>query len=91
MTVSIKEIKNLLEQDYEIEVDSPDGWVGVNSFIYKGMYEEYILILEDGSNPIRCNGEHLFETTVGWVSAHQLSKLFIVEHNPSYSFNNYIF
>ncbi len=71
-TVSISEIKSLLEEGYEIEVDSPDGWVGVNFFIDKGLYEEFILQLEDGSSPIRCNAEHLFETTIGWVSAHQL-------------------
>ena len=39
------------------------------------MYDEYILTLEDGSDPIRCNSEHLFETTVGWVSAEQLSQI----------------
>ena len=31
----------------EIEVESPDGWVGVNYFIDKGMWDEYVLILED--------------------------------------------
>jgi len=71
----IKEIQQLLANGYEIEVDSPDGWVGVNFFINKGMYDEYILTLEDGSDPIRCNSEHLFETTVGWVSAEQLSQI----------------
>ena len=70
--VPISEIKELLAQGYQIEVDSPDGWVGVNFFIDKGMYEEFVLQLEDKSMPIRCNAEHLFETSVGWVSAHQL-------------------
>jgi len=73
--IPIGKIKELLAQGYEIEVDSPDGWVGVNYFIDKGMYEEYILQLEDNSDLIRCNAEHLFETTVGWVSADQLSKI----------------
>ena len=72
--IPIIEIKLLLEEGYEIEVDSPDGWVGVNFFIDKGMYEEYILQLEDGSTPVRCNAEHLFETAIGWVSADQISK-----------------
>jgi hypothetical protein len=70
--VPIGKIKEFLDNGYEIEVDSPDGWVGVNFFIDKGMHEEFILQLEDGSAPIRCNAEHLFETAVGWVSAHQL-------------------
>lgn len=71
-TICIGEVKNLLAQGYEIEVDSPDGWVGVNFFINKGLYEEFVLQLDDGSAPIMCNAEHLFETAVGWVSAYQL-------------------
>jgi hypothetical protein len=72
-TISIGEIKNLLESGYEIEVDSPDGWVGVNFFIDKGNYQEHILIMEDPSlNNVRCNADHLFETALGWVSAKEL-------------------
>jgi hypothetical protein len=71
--VNISEIQTLLNDGFEIEVDSPDGWVGVNFFINKGFYEEYVLTLNDPRfEPIRCNCDHLFETTVGWVSAHQL-------------------
>jgi hypothetical protein len=36
---SIAEIKTLLDNGYEVEVDSPDGYVPVNFFINKGMYE----------------------------------------------------
>lgn len=72
-TISIGDIKNLLESGYEIEVDSPDGWVGVNFFIDKGNYQEHILIMEDPSlNNVRCNADHLFETGLGWVSAKEL-------------------
>jgi len=71
--VCISQIQKLLDDGYEVEVDSPDGWVGVNFFIDKGMYEEYVLELDDSSfDPVHCNGEHLFETTIGWASAHQL-------------------
>lgn len=70
---SISEIETLLNQEYEIEIDSPDGWVGVNYFITKGLWEEYILELEDG-RIIKCNQDHLFETDMGWISAHQLHK-----------------
>ena len=41
---SIAEIKTLLDNGYEVEVDSPDGYVPVNFFINKGMYDEYVLI-----------------------------------------------
>jgi hypothetical protein len=69
--VSISTINKLLNDGYEVEVTSPDGWVGVNFFIDKGYWDEYILIC-DGQELVRCNANHLFETTVGWVSAAQL-------------------
>ena len=34
--IPIKEIKDLLEQGYEVEVDSPDGFVPVSLFVDKG-------------------------------------------------------
>jgi hypothetical protein len=73
--IPISKIKTMLEENYEIEVDSPDGWVGVNFFIDKGIYEEYSLQLENNSESVLCNAEHLFETDNGWISALQLSKI----------------
>ena len=72
--ITIGEVDQLLKDGYEIEVDSPDGWVGVNFFINKGLYPEYVLQMEDQYEypNVRCNADHLFETTVGWVSASQL-------------------
>lgn len=69
--VSILKIKELLEKNYEIEVDSPDGWVGVNYFVDKGMWKEFVLEFENDWNhrPVRCNENHLFETTFGWKKA----------------------
>lgn len=69
--ISIAQIKTLLDNGYEVEVDSPDGYVPVNYFINKGMYEEYVLRNPNGKD-IRCNCDHLFETTIGWVSADQI-------------------
>lgn len=70
---AIAEIQTLLDNGYEVEVESPDGYVPVNFFINKGVYDEYILESSDQSfEPIRCNADHLFETTVGWASAAQL-------------------
>jgi len=69
---SIAEVQTLLDNGYEVEVDSPDGFVPVNFFINKGMYEEYILEVE-GYDPVLCNADHLFETTLGWHSARELS------------------
>ena len=73
-TCCINELKTMLELGYEIEIDSPDGWVGVNYFIDKGEWDEYILRLEDGSM-VRCNENHLFETPLGWQFAEDLAVL----------------
>lgn len=70
---SIAEIKTLLDNGYEVEVDSPDGYVPVNFFINKGMYEEYELLMM-GGNKVSCNEFHLFETTEGWISAKEMEQ-----------------
>ena len=70
---SIDEIKTLLDNGYEVEVDSPDGYVPVNFFINKGMYEEYKLYLLDNTK-VKCNESHLFETTDGWISAKEMEQ-----------------
>lgn len=71
--ITISQIKNLLEQDYEIEIDSPDGFVPVSMFVDKGEWEEYCLELEDGRY-VRVNENHLFETNNGWQLAKDLYK-----------------
>jgi hypothetical protein len=67
--VNISDIKSLLETGFQVEVDSPDGYVPVNFFIDKGNYEEFVFSGDDGVS-IRCNEKHLFQTLGGrWVSA----------------------
>jgi len=68
----IGDIDQLLKDGYEIEVDSPDGWVGVNTFVDKGEHEEYFVETENGYT-VRCNSDHLFKTPLGeWISAGDL-------------------
>lgn len=69
--VSIIDIKTLLEDGYEVEIDSPDGFVGVNFFVDKGLWEEYKLTLSDGRE-VLVNENHLFETPEGWKYAKDL-------------------
>jgi hypothetical protein len=69
--VEISAVEGLLTSGYEVEVDSPDGWVGVNFYIHKGDFEEYVLECETGEQ-VSCNEAHLFETYSGWVSAKDL-------------------
>jgi len=76
---SIAEIKALLDNGYEVEVDSPDGYVPVNFFISKGMYDEYVLKV-DGGETIRCNADHLFQTSFGWMKASHLYEKYKTNH-----------
>ena len=76
---SIAEIKTLLDNGYEVEVDSPDGYVPVNFFINKGIYDEYILKV-DGYDPVKCNADHLFETSFGWMKASHLYEKYKTNH-----------
>lgn len=69
----ISEIQTLLDNGYEVEVDSPDGYVPVNFFVDKGEWQEYILELDDVNfEPVRVNENHLFETSLGWEYAKTL-------------------
>lgn len=68
--VKISELKDMLV-DYDIEVDSPDGYIPVNFFVDKGEWDEYLLQLDNGLN-VRVNENHLFETALGWQYAKDL-------------------
>lgn len=84
--ICISEIKDLLN-DYEVEIDSPDGWVGVNFFVDKGEWDEYVLKTENGFE-VKCNESHLFKTNMGWVSAKNMinkDSLWIVNTNKGES------
>jgi len=63
--VNISEIEKLLNDGYSVEVESPDGFVPVSSFVDKGAWPEYALTTTSGKI-VRCNSEHLFETPFGW-------------------------
>lgn len=69
--IPIAQIDVLLSNGYEIEVDSPDGWVGVNGFVNKGMWREYRLEI-GGLEDVRCNANHKFQTKDGWKTASEL-------------------
>jgi len=65
MEVPISDIQWLME-DYDVEIDSPDGYVPVSRFVDKGMWNEYVV--DDGvGNSVRVNENHLFLCERGWV------------------------
>ena len=68
--IKINDIESMLE-DYDVEVDSPDGFVPVSLFVDKGEWDEFKLTMLDGRT-IRVNENHLFETDSGWQYAKDL-------------------
>lgn len=75
---TVGEVKDLLENGYEVEVNSPDGFVPVTNYVEKGMWDEYVLTTIRG-HKVRCNENHLFETDRGWIAAKNLlDKNFLV-------------
>jgi hypothetical protein len=68
--IEIGEVENLIREN-QIEVWSPDGWVGVTAFVDKGLWPEHVLTT-DCDKTVRCNGEHLFKVDDDWVSTKQL-------------------
>ena len=70
-SVAICTLGRLLELHPVVEVKSVDGWVPATGFVDKGRWEEYVLELVSGQT-VRCNENHLFETSWGWVAAKEL-------------------
>ena len=79
LTVPIKNVRLYLKQNKKVLIDSPDGYVKVKKYVSKGQHEEYYLGLDDGRY-VRCNGDHLFETTFGWQYAKDIALLGIEQH-----------
>jgi hypothetical protein len=65
--IKIGEVKSLLENGYKLEVSSPDGWVEISDFVDKGQWDEYVFYCN--GKRISCNENHLFQSTMGWISA----------------------
>lgn len=76
LTVKISEIEHLLEE-YDVEIESPDGFVPVTQFVDKGVWEEWVLSDDEG-NTVRVNQNHLFETQDGWKFVSELKPVDMV-------------
>ncbi len=59
------EIKNLLIEN-DVQIDSPDGFVGVSEYIDKGVWGEFV-VRDIRGNEVHVNENHLFYTQRGWV------------------------
>ena len=70
--MAISELEKLLIENI-VEIDSPDGYIPVENFIDKGLWEEYILTTRN--DIVRVNENHLFETSTGWEFAKDIVNL----------------
>jgi hypothetical protein len=69
--IKISGVNDMLNEGHIVQVDSPDGYVPVSLFVDKGTWKEYVLNTDDGTE-VRCNENHLFETSRGWILAKHL-------------------
>jgi len=68
--VSISDIKEMLNE-YDIEVDSPDGYIPVKKYVEKGKKEIWELHINDKT--IKSSKNHLYDTDKGWCFAKELN------------------
>jgi replicative DNA helicase len=76
--VTMAKLKQLMDEGIAVKVFSPDGYVHVNEFVDKGMYEEYVITTENGEM-LRCNAGHMVKTYYGWESAENLAKIYLAK------------
>jgi len=70
--VEIGDVESLLSE-YDIEVESPDGFVPITKFVNKGKKRIYeITNNKDSSKIVKCSGNHLFYTDKGWKTVNEL-------------------
>lgn len=82
--VSVFELKSLYDSgDYDIEIDSPDGFQKLGKWFDKGVLT--MVEVETTSNKIRCATNHLIQTDHGiWVEAGNLVKGTLVQARSGY-------
>lgn len=73
--VTVGSIKRELEGDHETYVDSPDGYVRVSDFVYKGAFDEYQVKFD--KTVLRVSEGHRFQTTLGWEHVRDLYSRYI--------------
>lgn len=69
--VAISEVQQLLANGYEVEVESPEGYVKVLRYVNKG--KKPIFEITCNGHTVRASYDHLFETNDGWESTYKLN------------------
>lgn len=63
--VEIEQVKELIKQGYDVEVDGPDGYSKVLRYVEKGPKRMFKITCN--SKIVNASYDHLFETNDGWV------------------------
>lgn len=72
--VEICEVEEMLTQNIDVWVYSPDGYVKVLKYIDKGFKKIYdISINRFHHESLKCSGNHLIETDKGWKTAKEIA------------------
>lgn len=69
-TVTVGSIQKELEQNNKVYVDSPDGYVNVSDFVYKGYHPEYKVLFDN--KELKVSGGHRLQTPLGWEHVQNL-------------------
>ena len=69
--VSIEKIKELLQNGYKVEVESPDGYTDVLRYVEKG--PKWMFNVKCNNKSINASYDHLFETNEGWILTKDLN------------------
>ena len=72
--ISMVKLKSLIDENIEVDVWSPDGYVRVLEFVDKGLYQEYAISTDNGLM-LRCNADHMVKTYYGWETAETLARM----------------
>jgi len=68
--VEIEQVQQLLNDGYDVEVDSPEGYTKVLRYVEKGT--KWMFDIKCNNKDIHASYDHLFETQEGWVLTHEL-------------------
>lgn len=63
--VNIEDVKTLMELGYDVEVDSPEGYIPVKRYVEKG--PKLMFKITCNNKEVIASYDHLFETEEGWV------------------------
>lgn len=72
--IEIKELEQLLKDNPNVEIETPDGWVKVNKFFNQGV-KQLFKVTFDNNLEVICTRDHKIQTDRGMVALEDISNL----------------